>query len=412
MAAETFKQIGWAAGKPLYQGRENEGIIYAGNGNSSIPLNMKKNPIYGDLELYDTPYDTGIEQNLRIVDPRFQKIMSGDTGSPRPGASVSNPQAEAHFQSAGLNFSPPAPTQAPNTPSAPTSGMPTSTPPAASTPSFPAYQAPQYTPIDLEKYFNEYKQLLTPSAAETQAQQNINNLNASFRQGVQNIEGQPIAMPFVTGQTAAIQKTADMQRQTLTEQLALAQAARMAAADVAKAQYGFADSEAERRSQGARDSFNQWVQQRQLDLQAQGMNSDQAYRQAQLEMQRQELNMGDQISPYQKAQIDLEKQQLAEQQRQFNEQQKNKAPDLIGDEKSGYYTYKDGALSPVKKKLPNTVWELGSGRQVQDTSEIDPNLTYIDGKTGQQVKGSKLLGQTGSSNVVSAGGRQYEVIDL
>ncbi len=81
---------------------------------------------------------------------------------------------------------------------------------------------------DLSSLFNQYKtsqqaisdKLLTasaPSTAETNARNALINFDQSYRQGMDKIENKPIAMEFVTGQQAALERQAGITRQGLAE---------------------------------------------------------------------------------------------------------------------------------------------------------------------------------------------------
>lgn len=135
------------------------------------------------------------------------------------------------------------------------------------------------------------------------------------------------------------------------------------------------------------------LQQEQLDLQRQ-----------QLAQQQSQFESGQQISPFQQAQIDIDKQRLqqqqqqfAESQRQFNVQEKRlseQTPDILGNAQTGYFTMKDGVLTPLRQKLPGGPYiESGSGRKVEYTDEINPNSFYIAFGSGNNVEGASLLGQ-------------------
>jgi len=94
----------------------------------------------------------------------------------------------------------------------------------------------------------EYERLLKQSNEETQTQSQIDALSsqeaaieAGAREGITNVEGQPIAQGFITGQSAGIQKMANARLESVAAQkiplnlrLARAQAQRQAALDVAK----------------------------------------------------------------------------------------------------------------------------------------------------------------------------------
>lgn len=74
----------------------------------------------------------------------------------------------------------------------------------------------------------------TPSQEEQDTQKTLSNLLASRELGLAAVQNKPIAMPFITGQQAAIQRTAAVQAMPLQAQLAALQGRRQAALDVAK----------------------------------------------------------------------------------------------------------------------------------------------------------------------------------
>lgn len=91
-----------------------------------------------------------------------------------------------------------------------------------------------------------YTSALTPSAEETALTNDINNLNASERQGLLNIENKPIAMEFITGQQAQIQKQAAIDRLAKSESLQALTGQRLGRLDALKAQLGFEDNRFEK----------------------------------------------------------------------------------------------------------------------------------------------------------------------
>lgn len=101
----------------------------------------------------------------------------------------------------------------------------------------------------LDSYLQSYLNSLSPSSDETNAQNQLNALqsqqsgiNASRDLGIEAVNEQPIATPFLTGQGAAITNRAAVQsgalgaqQVPLQQQLATAQAKRQSAVDVSKA---------------------------------------------------------------------------------------------------------------------------------------------------------------------------------
>ncbi len=87
---------------------------------------------------------------------------------------------------------------------------------------------------------------IAPSQAEIDLQQQLQNLIASRELGIQKVEEEPIATPFITGQAAAITKRAGIQALPLQARLSALQSQRQAAFDVAKTQLGFEERKLER----------------------------------------------------------------------------------------------------------------------------------------------------------------------
>lgn len=113
----------------------------------------------------------------------------------------------------------PTTSAAPTVPTTPN----TSSQPFTAAPGFPSL-ATQTSPINSSETSNQLLDRLlkamVPSSEETGLQGRLANLEASRRLSYQDIEGQPIATPFITGQKAAIDKTIDLQSQNVSTQLA------------------------------------------------------------------------------------------------------------------------------------------------------------------------------------------------
>ena len=93
---------------------------------------------------------------------------------------------------------------------------------------------------------NAYTSALTPSAEETALTNDINNLNASERQGLANTENKVIPMEFIVGQQAQIQKQAALDRLAKSESLQALTGQRLGRLDALKAQLGFEDNRFEK----------------------------------------------------------------------------------------------------------------------------------------------------------------------
>lgn len=107
-----------------------------------------------------------------------------------------------------------------------------------------------------DEYLKSYLESLKPSKSEDNYQQQLDNLiaqqssiNASRDLGIQEVNEQPIAMPFISGQGAAITNRAAVQSGALSAQavplqqsLAREQARRQSAMDVSKTMIDYASS--------------------------------------------------------------------------------------------------------------------------------------------------------------------------
>ena len=98
----------------------------------------------------------------------------------------------------------------------------------------PSPYANMPTMPDLSSLENAYRQNLTPTAEETSAEQRLAALFGSRDLGIAGIENEAIAMPLIMGQTAALEKQANIKGQTLQNQLAILQAKRQSALEASK----------------------------------------------------------------------------------------------------------------------------------------------------------------------------------
>ena len=88
----------------------------------------------------------------------------------------------------------------------------------------------------------KYTDTLTPTAGETEASTQLQNLITSKELGIAKAEAEPMAQKFVTGQSTALEKSAALKSMPLQTKLANLQAQRTAAADVLKTQLGFTEA--------------------------------------------------------------------------------------------------------------------------------------------------------------------------
>jgi hypothetical protein len=91
----------------------------------------------------------------------------------------------------------------------------------------------------LEALQKQYTESLAPGAGETEASTQLQNIITSKELGVAKSEAEPMAQGFVTGQSAALEKSAALKSLPLQTKLANLQAQRQSAADVLKTSLGF-----------------------------------------------------------------------------------------------------------------------------------------------------------------------------
>lgn len=101
---------------------------------------------------------------------------------------------------------------------------------------------PLITSAESEDLFKKYQDSLKQSDEELTAQERLNSLNTAAATAYTNTQNQPIALPFITGQQAAIQRSQALLAQPLESQLALLQAKRQTASTVSKAALDRADA--------------------------------------------------------------------------------------------------------------------------------------------------------------------------
>lgn len=107
-------------------------------------------------------------------------------------------------------------------------------PPEQQPPQTPVVPTITKQPTSLEQLEQKYQENLAPSAEELAVSGEMQNLNEAERQGILRVQDQPIALDFITGQQAAIERRALAQRQTLAERAAIAQAKRQMALESSK----------------------------------------------------------------------------------------------------------------------------------------------------------------------------------
>lgn len=107
----------------------------------------------------------------------------------------------------------------------------------------PAQQIAKPQPSQLEAIQQKLQGTFGPTPEEVTLQQQLNDVLTSEELGINQIRNQPIAMPFITGQAAAVQRQASAQATPLQRQLALLQAQRTGQREGLQSQLDFEQSQ-------------------------------------------------------------------------------------------------------------------------------------------------------------------------
>lgn len=169
--------------------------------------------------------------------PAPVKTASGVTVNPATGGVVAPPQPSASTQSSA-----PVVPAGDNTGNMAGAGSYSAA--AGGAPS--TYSGGSYNPLitsqENEDLFKKYMDSLKQSDEELGAQENLNRLNTSAAKSYTDIQNQPIALPFITGQQAAVQRSQALLAQPLESEIALLQAKRQISSTASKAALDRADA--------------------------------------------------------------------------------------------------------------------------------------------------------------------------
>lgn len=100
------------------------------------------------------------------------------------------------------------------------------------------------------------------SPEETETQSLLSNLIASRELGLSGIKDKPIAMDFITGQLAALERRAATQSIPLTQKISLLQSRRQASLDTAKTRLGISEA----RSTRAKETKKLQLEEKQVEI--------------------------------------------------------------------------------------------------------------------------------------------------
>lgn len=160
------------------------------------------------------PYTT--TNSGATVDPNTGSVVSG---SPQQNASAGGPAVGSNTGNA--------------------TGASSYSASAGGAPALPYTGGGSYNPLitnpQAEDLFKKYQSTLTPSADEVGAMTRLNALNTSAATAYTNTENQPIPLPFITGQQAALQRSQNLLATPLESQISLMQAQRTMAGTASKA---------------------------------------------------------------------------------------------------------------------------------------------------------------------------------
>lgn len=104
---------------------------------------------------------------------------------------------------------------------------------------------------EADDWFKKYKESLAPSAEEEESMKRLDDLNEAASTAYVNTQNQPIALPFITGQQAAIQRSKTNLAAPLEAYIARAQAKRQIASNVSKAALDRMDAQAKEKRDAA-----------------------------------------------------------------------------------------------------------------------------------------------------------------
>lgn len=259
-----------------------------------------------------------------------------------------------------------------------------------------------------DPYLQAYQAALGDNSGVTGVQGQLNALQQSQFLSHQGLEGQAIAMPFVTGQEAAVDKNVNQQQQTLTQQLALAQAKQQSGIDVSKAAldyYANKDSQANTMSMA---QYNAQVQAQQQALQN-AYNDGQltktelftaqqnlANQQANAALEQQRLaataKASNAITPYQQATLDQNAQQLAQQTANQNK------PTIEGNAATGLYSVQNGVATPLQSPNPTGATMTGTNAAANAANPIDYTF-HVGQETADQYNARIAAAEAANGSV-------------
>ena len=116
-------------------------------------------------------------------------------------------------------------------------------------PKWESYHTP--TPVDtseMDALRKRYTEQMSPRPEETELGTQLSNIITSRELGVAGVEQEPMAQKFVTGQSAALEKSAALKSLPLQTKLSNLIASRQAAADILKTQLGYETADIERQT--------------------------------------------------------------------------------------------------------------------------------------------------------------------
>jgi hypothetical protein len=132
----------------------------------------------------------------------------------------------------------------PSTPAASAPATPAMTTPEVTTPTMPVPRVTDETQTAIKRAESNYASYLSPSKEEQDLMRELDSLDAAKKLGLADTQDQPIALPFITGQQASIERRAGVLAEPLQQRAARMQAQRQAALESSKFALDRADKQA------------------------------------------------------------------------------------------------------------------------------------------------------------------------
>lgn len=226
---------------------------YASEGQKTNPLS----PLEWATKQTAVPASGTVQPQTQLSPEQIDSYFASESSKPNPQSPLNwlASQTPTSGATTGASTSPTIPQISGATPSI------NYAPLSSSTATQPSYKTqtitPSYTPApraDLSEFEKAYLALLQPSSDELAAQKQLADFISSRDTGLASIKNEPIAMPLIIGQQAALEEQANIKAQTLERQLAILQSQRQSALAASQFSLDRADKQAEIQRQEAEEA--------------------------------------------------------------------------------------------------------------------------------------------------------------